>query len=244
MPLYQSSLRDTNNDVALSVVGSTIAIKDYSNYIASTETTQLQAAFTFKYIAVRLYGSSTRYEFSTVAGKDILIASPSTYLSVPEQSNYTFSTDGLYEVELIALPQYDSKATYNNTHFVHNNGNIYKSLVNANVASLSDTNSWQTIGTTSDRTGYENISSKYRDVEYKQITAESEECFAELIYQVNCVLLNMDCNFTELCSNKEWNSAARMLMIYEVLPQMVLDQEYDKVVTLINELQTLCDCCS
>ena len=242
MPAFQISLRDSNNDVALSVVGSALAIKDYSNYITSSESGHLQAAFTFKYISVKKYGATDKYEYCTEPGFDSLLSSPTLYLSSPEQTNYTFTDDALYEVELIALPLYSGAITYNNTHFVHSAGSIYKSLVNSNVGN--PVSEWELIGTTTDSTGYENIGYKYRDVEHKEVVVSARECAAELVYIINCEELNADCNDIELCSSRNWRGAMRMIMIFEVLPQMVLDQEYNKASELINELSIICDCCS
>ena len=244
MPNLQVSLRN-NNIVQLSIVGSTIQIDDYTNYITSTETGHLQADMTFKYISVRKYLDATRYEYCTVAGFDSLLSSPTLYLVSPEQTNYTFTDDALYEVEIIALPLYNVGTTYTNYHFVHSAGSIYKSLVNSNVGNaVSDTTKWELIGTTSDRTGFENISNKYRDVEYKEVVVSAHECAQELVYQLNCVILNIDCNYTDLCSNKVWLNTNLMIMIFSILPQMVIDQEYNKVTELINQLSLMCDCCS
>ena len=239
--LFQISL-DNNYVNALSIVGSTIKIPDYSNYIASTEVGNTLGNIDFKYISVRKNNGATRYEMCTVAGFDALLAPPTGYSVVPEDSFYTFTDDALYEVELIAIPQYGSKTTYNNTHFVHNNGNIYKSLVNSNTASLTDISSWQLIGTTANRTGYDDISSKYRTIEFIAVTQNSYECFMDMIYTANCVNANSDCN-SNFCADKTWIGAARMMMILYVLPQMILDQEFDRVSELINELTTICNCC-
>lgn len=248
MPSFQVSLRDSNNLVALSIVGSTIQIDDYSNYIASTETGNTQAKFNFKYISVRKYGATNRYEYCSVAGFDALLSPPSLYAVVPEQTSYTFSDDALYEVELIALPTYDVAITYLNTHFVITNGFIYKSLVNNNVGNaVTNITKWKQINaivyaiTDIERA---NISNKYRDVEYKEVVVSAHECTMDLIYQLNCVILNTDCNYTDLCSNKIWLNANLMIMIFSILPQMVIDQEYNKVVELINQLSLMCNCCS
>lgn len=249
MPLFQISLRDTNNDVSLSVVGSALVIKDYSNYIASTETGNTQAKFNnFKYISVRKYNATDKYEFCTWAGYDGLLALPSSYLAVPETTNYTFTEDGLYEVQLIALPKYDVAITYDNTHYVTQLGYFYESLVNNNLGNaLTDATKWRQInavqGAFTDAELAE-ISYKYRDVEYKEVVASVQECFMDLVYQVNCVILNTDCNYTDLCSNKTWLNTNLMQIIFECLPQMVLDQEYDKAVELINQLGLMCNCCS
>ena len=68
MPAFAVSLLDSNNDVALAIVGSTISISDYSNYIASTETGHLLADFHAKKIIVQKIGETDTYTFCTVAG--------------------------------------------------------------------------------------------------------------------------------------------------------------------------------
>lgn len=239
---FTVSLRDLYNDVALTVVGSALQIDDYSNYITASETGHTQAGFDFKYISVRPYGSSTRYEMCTVAGFDEVIAAPTTYGTTPEQSNYTFLSDAIYEVELISIPTYQ-KVTYTNTAYVIGSGNIYKSLKNSNTDVPSVTTSWELIGTTSDRTGYENISLKYRVVGYKEVVANNEECWASVATQVICEELNVDCNDVELCSNKLWRNAMRMTMILEVIPVMVDNLQLNEANELIKELSNICDCC-
>lgn len=247
MPDFQISLRDTNNNPALAVVGSTIQISDYSNYIASTEVGATKALFNFVYISILNLSTNVRYEISSAPYFDAVMAKPMTYGAVPYTTSFTFSADAVYEVQLISIPNYD-KLTYDLGDFVvsASTGNIWKSLANTNTDDPSNplTTTWELIGNNGIRTGYENISSKYSTTEYITVTCSLEQCLADVLYQANCIELNIDCNDVDLCKNKTWRNAMRLSMIIDIIQTLMDTGDYDKITTLINEGNTICSCCN
>lgn len=248
MPNFQVSLTDTNNDVALSVVGSTIKIDDYSNYIASTEVGNELTRMAFKYISIGLLGSTDKYIFcvsTPYVTADEIIAAPSTFtnplLYPPITNYYTFSGDGVYEVELVAIPEYDSRVTYALGHTVVDSGVVYESLSNSNTSPLTVAAKWSVVA--SDPNDLSGVSSKYRVVAYIAVDCSLHDCWKDLIYTTNCTLLSIDCNGEDLCGNPTWNNAMRLGMILDIIPDLMDDNEVEKVQELINLGGSICSCC-
>jgi len=247
MPNFQISLRDTNNEVALSTVGSTIKIDDYSNYDTSDEVGHLRALFTYTYIKIRRLSDNETYIYSSVIPYDTITSAPSSYIAVPTSKYYTYSDSAVYEITLISLPEWVQGTKYASGHHVYYLGVIYKSLILDNVYSISNTTYWTEITNYLSDTyddDLDAIPSKYRTVEDIAVTCSLEECFADIIYAVNCLELNVDCNDVKLCENSKWRKAMRLRMILDSIPTLMNDLEYNQAQQLITEGKLICSCCN
>jgi hypothetical protein len=239
MPNFSASLRDGTGAVALYVVGSTIQINDYSNYIASTENGHLLADFEFKKIIVKQLNTSTVYTFFTSAGFDEIIVPPYTFTTTPYPpivDYYTFTGDGIYSITLRTVPTFIKQTPYSIGDCLVYLGVLYQSLINNNAAIPPHTGSWTVIAE-------DDLPTKYNVTEYIAIDCSVLLCLADLVYQANCIELNVDCNDSELCSNKTWRNAMRLQMIVDDIPYLMDNGDYDKIQVLLNEASTICSCC-
>lgn len=247
MPNFQISLRDTNNDVALSVVGSTIKIDDCSNYITSDEAGHTQGYFDFTYIKVRRLSDDEIYTIASFPPYDSSTTAPKNYSANPTSKYYTYDDSAVYEITLISIPTWDKKTLYARGHHVIDSGKVYESLVSANLYSITDTTKWTMVADTTSatyETDLDSIPSKYRTVENIAVTCSLEECFADLVYKVNCVELNVDCNDVKLCENNTWRKAMRLRMNLDSIPTLMNDMEYNQAQQLITDGKLICSCCN
>ena len=254
MPNFTISLRDANNDVALSVVGTTIQISDYSNYIASTETNHLLSQFHAKAILVRELNSSDYYFFCSypTAERDAPLSYPSSYtnpaLYPPITTSYTFTYDAIHEVTLIAIPTFQKASVYAIGDCVALNGKVYESNSNANNTDpAAGSAAWDLIVDMDATTAVADlltVNSKYLTTEYIAVVCSLEECFADLVYNVNCVELSVDCDDVKLCTNDNWRKQMRLSMILDSIQTLMDDSNYNQAQILINQGSTLCSCCS
>jgi len=122
-----------------------LTIGDYSNYIASTENGHYQADFGYKKITLTLPDAST-YVFATIPPYDELINAPATYVAVPNENTYAYSIDGVFEVNLLTLPRWDTPYTYQQYDTVLASGAIYEATqTNTNKDPLTQTAYWTLI---------------------------------------------------------------------------------------------------
>ena len=252
MPNFQASLRDSNNDVALTVSGSTIVIGDYSNYIASTQVGHLLSDFNIKFLIVKKYGESTGYIYCTYAGYDALLSAPNTYTDPltypPIETNYTYSGDAVYEVTLVTVPRWAMETRYSVGDNVVRLAKVYISNSNTNTsdpATPGNTN-WTEIFDfyTDDIYDLTVVSAPYQATEYVVVSCELWQCFADMVYQVNCIELNVDCNDVQLCSNDNWRKAMRLSMILDSFQTLMNNNDIDKALQMLNQGAAICSCCN
>ena len=236
MPNFSASLRDNTGAVALSVVGSTISISDYSNYIASTETGNLLTDFYLKEIIVQKLGTTTTYTFASYAGFDELIPEPRTFLTTPYPpiiNFYTFSSDGVYSVTLRTVPKYNSQTTYALGNCVATSGLIYQSLKNTNTDPLTTITSWEVIPV-------DQLPPKYNVTEYIAIDCGLLVCLADMIITANCI---NPCPSPDLCKDEAWVNTALLQMAIDSIQTYMDVGSYNQASEVINFGNTLCSCC-
>lgn len=252
MPNFQASLRDSNNDVALTISGATIQIGDYSNYIASTQVGNLLAHFSYKVIIVMKYGETTGYVYATFAGYDGLLSAPNTYVNPalypPINTNYTYSGDAVYSVTVVTVPDWQKGTSYSIGDNIITGGIIYISNSNTNTSdphTPGNTN-WTALWNILTDSIYDITvaSSAYQATEYIAVDCSAWECFADLVYTVNCIELNVDCDDVKLCANDTWRKAMRLSMILDSMQTLMDNGDIDQALQMLNQAQAICSCCN
>jgi photosystem II stability/assembly factor-like uncharacterized protein len=103
MPQFAVSLR-SSGAVDISTSAGVMTVNDNSNYIASTEEGHYRADFSsYKKITITTPSYGT-YTYSTTGDGDESILTPDNYLVTPIPTTYNYSGDGVYEVNLKAVP--------------------------------------------------------------------------------------------------------------------------------------------
>lgn len=232
---FQVSLLDTNNSVALSADSGTLTIGDYSNYFTSTESGHTDAEFSdYKKITVT-DPDEVDYVFSTLGDGDELISPPSSFVSSPINNTYSYTDDGQYTVKIEAVPTWGSSFTYQQYDCVYYIDTLYQcqqSSTNNNPAASADY--WTAIVS-------DELSDKYRIIEWSIILDEGRECWVDKIYEAN-LELNAKCNDSDLCKNRNFRKAMRLDNLIQGISVYDNLRDWDKTEELYSKFQDICDC--
>jgi len=237
MANFVVSLLDSNGDVDITANGSTITIKDHSNYDeAVPEAGHAQTDFSlFRKVKI-VNPDNTVYLYSSIGDGDesTPVANGS---SLPITTINTYSTgDGVYEAVLYTLPTWKTATAYSSSTYVYSStGIIYKSLTSSNTAVLTDTNSWSVV------TDIDTISTKYRYYVKFAVDCDIKDCWAQAVLDANCDSENNGCR-NDLCYNSHFIKAARLDLVRESIDTLVGKGAWDEVTNAINFGKSLCCC--
>jgi hypothetical protein len=146
------------------------------------------------------------------------------------------------------VPTYIKLGVYSIGDCVARGYQIYESNSNANNTDpLAGSAAWDLVVDMSATTVIADlltVNSKYLTTEYIAVICSLEECFADLVYNVNCVELSVDCNDVKLCTNDNWRKQMRLSMILDSIQTLMDDSNYNQAQVLINQGSTICSCCS
>jgi hypothetical protein len=152
-----------------------------------------------------------------LSGGDEAIDPPSDFGTTPIPDTYSYTTDGVYKVNLISVPTHSMSATYQINDCVYYLGTLYKALGTTTATDPSVSILWEAI-TESE------LTDKYSVTESIAITDVIEICWAQAIYDATCTDEGVTvaiCENEDLCKNPVWRRASRMDKILTAIPYFV-----------------------
>lgn len=238
---FQASLTDPTTGV-VSLQESqceNLTFTDHSNYVSSTEAGHLQADFD-EYLRITVeHHDGSSYLFSALGTDtpDEVIDAPSAQSPPTNYSTSLFSDDGVYTVTLCAIPSHDGETTYSidDTVYDSDTGKIYRSLISSNNNSLTDTASWEVITESQ-------VGDKYCVTERILVRCNSKCCKCDAIKKAACDIKDRSCSDEELCKNKCFQAASKLIILYEDSLRAFNEGDYEGSGLTIDLMKKICDC--
>lgn len=243
MANFGVSILDSNldNDITVSIGIATII--DHSNYEDNTEAGHDQNFFDDYRKIYITDPQGTEYVFSTLYpsdGSDALISTPAPPTTLPITTTYVTTGDGVYELILEAVPTWNEGETYSltNQHHVYYDGSLYKCLQNSNLDKQPDveTSYWEEVDA-------EDLPEKYRIEAKFYVIDDLMICFQQSAYTAICAIESLACKEC-LCDNAEFLKAVEVGMLIYHIPILATNDEWDRIISVINLGSQLCSCSS
>ena len=237
MAAFQISITDLDGEKSVVADGTEITITDYSNYDTNTDAATALALFNYKVIKFT-NPDTTTYTFATDGTGDELIEAPAT-ATLPTPTVYTYETgDGVYEVQLFAVPDWDVDISYlsaSNHHVIYN-GVIYKAKANSTGDIPDESPSkWEVVE-------LDDLIGTAYGLEYTfATTCDIQDCYEQTIVSALCGLNSGFCK-VDLCKNTDYKKAMTLKLILESVPVLVDNSNWTKVENAINLGKQICCC--
>jgi len=216
-----------------------LEINDESNYFSNIEDGHDSAHFNAYYQIIVTDKDDNTYTFSALAGGDELISAPSTYTVSPIQTDYTYASDGVYAVNIIAVPSWQALTApeqWDVDDCCYSGGILYKCILVANDEVVTNTTYWEVITV-------DDLSSKYSTLEYVVVACDLQTCYQQALLDANCGTTSMICKDSTFCDNPAFLKAVQLFLILESLQTYADLQDWDKANEALNLGNSICcDC--
>ena len=149
-------------------------------------------------------------------------------------------------MRICAYPTYDNAETYDTApdpEVVYNltDGNLYKSLVDANTGNQPDTSAaqWELY----EPTGDSDLTTRYCTTFRIVVLCRSIlTCRESLVYEAFCTLDTDFCNDDVLCSNPTFLAAVKLRLVLDAIEYSVDKGAWNEVERQVNLAIRICNC--
>ena len=182
-----------------------------------------------------------KFTNATLTGFDALIAAPSTG-APSDATNFTIPDvgDGVYQIELYAVPTWQVGDTYqasDDAVWNPTDSKLYKAILGS-TGSAPELNplDWSVI-TQSDLD-----SMKYYTTEKIVRIFDLNRCLEDQIDIVVCDVEDLFCNDEKLLKDKNFNNIGKLKVLRDGISIADAKEDYDRAKKLVNLTKQICDC--
>lgn len=243
MPNFQSSLFDTvtqNMSITLDQACEILTIVDKSNYALSDEGGHELADFnTFRQLEIE-YPNGSTFDYDAEGNLDGAWNAPNGGGDTIAHTLPESAQDGVYNVTLMVVPDYDVAETYTHTaanpKAVYYLGKLYRTIATTTGDVPTNISFWEEIGR-------EDLSSKYSTTQTFALTCRKlTQCYERLVHEANCVILDSMCDDDLLCKNKAFLDASKLRLLIDGISFAAKNRKWDEVESISNAANQICNC--